>query len=83
MAVKKESRLRGRFKQEIDSRVQRYLASIPFDWRLYRYDIEGSLAHAEMLARQGIITQRRVQEDQDWAAGHPGRDRDRRVPVQA
>ncbi len=56
MAVKKESRLRGRFKQEIDSRVQRYLASIPFDWRLYRYDIEGSLAHAEMLARQGIIT---------------------------
>jgi argininosuccinate lyase len=56
MAIKKESRLRGRFKQEINSKVQRYLASIPFDWRLYRHDIEGSLAHAEMLARQKIIT---------------------------
>jgi argininosuccinate lyase len=57
MAIKKEVRLRGRFKQEINSKVQRYLASIPFDWRLYRHDIEGSLAHAEMLARQKIITQ--------------------------
>lgn len=56
MAVKKESRLRGRFKQEINSKVASYLASIPFDWRLYRHDIEGSLAHAEMLARQRIIT---------------------------
>jgi len=57
MAIKKEARLRGRFKQEINSKVQIYLASIPFDWRLYRHDIEGSLAHAEMLARQKIITQ--------------------------
>jgi argininosuccinate lyase len=32
-----------------------YLASIPFDQRLYRQDIEGSIAHARMLAKQGII----------------------------
>lgn len=34
-----------------------YLASIPFDQRLYRQDIEGSIAHARMLAKQGIITE--------------------------
>jgi argininosuccinate lyase len=56
MAVKKEARLRGRFKEEINSAVQSYLASIPFDWRLYKYDIEGSIAHAEMLSRQKIIS---------------------------
>jgi len=32
-----------------------YVASIPFDQRLYQHDIEGSIAHAKMLARQGII----------------------------
>jgi argininosuccinate lyase len=57
MGIKKEARLRGRFKEEIDDAVMRYVASVPFDWRLYRYDIEGSIAHAEMLARQKIITQ--------------------------
>jgi len=36
--------------------VVEYTASIPFDWRLYRFDIEGSLAHARMLAKQGIIS---------------------------
>jgi argininosuccinate lyase len=35
--------------------VQDYVASIPFDRRLYRQDIEGSIAHARMLAKQGII----------------------------
>ncbi|MFA5078357.1 MAG: argininosuccinate lyase, partial [Dehalococcoidia bacterium] len=56
MGVKKEAKLRGRFKEDIDEAVQHYLASIPYDWRLYKYDIEGSLTHAEMLARQKIIT---------------------------
>lgn len=56
MAVKKEARLRGRFNQEIDSSVLGYVASIPFDWRLYKYDIQGSIAHAEMLAERKIIT---------------------------
>jgi argininosuccinate lyase len=56
MTVKKEALLRGRFKQEINSDVLNFLASIPFDWRLYQYDIEGSIAHAEMLAKTKIIT---------------------------
>jgi len=38
-----------------DKLAQGYVASIPFDRRLYRQDIEGSIAHARMLAKQGII----------------------------
>ena len=38
-----------------DKLAQEYLASIPFDRRLYHQDIEGSIAHARMLAKQGII----------------------------
>ena len=34
-----------------------YTASIPFDQRLYRQDIKGSITHAKMLAKQGIITE--------------------------
>jgi argininosuccinate lyase len=37
--------------------VQGYVASIPFDRRLYRQEIEGSIAHARMLAKQGIIAE--------------------------
>jgi len=37
--------------------VQEYLASIPFDRRLYRQDIEGSIAHVGMLAKQAIIAE--------------------------
>jgi argininosuccinate lyase len=37
--------------------VQEYVASIPFDQRLYRQDIEGSIAHAGMLAKQEIIAE--------------------------
>jgi len=37
--------------------AQDYIASIPFDQRLYRQDIEGSIAHAKMLAKQGIIAE--------------------------
>ncbi len=40
----------------MDSRVEDFTASIHFDRRLYRYDIEGSMAHAAMLAKQGVIT---------------------------
>ncbi|HUU08623.1 MAG TPA: argininosuccinate lyase, partial [Dehalococcoidales bacterium] len=38
-----------------DKLVTKYTASIPFDWRLYQHDIAGSIAHAKMLSRQGII----------------------------
>jgi argininosuccinate lyase len=46
----------GRFTQPTDKFVEEFTASIAFDQRLYRYDILGSIAHARMLARQGIIT---------------------------
>jgi len=62
MGVKKEARLRGRFKEDIDDAVQRFLASVPFDWRLYRHDIEGSAVHAEMLAKQKIISRREFEK---------------------
>ena len=50
------SHIRGRFDKPADKLVVRYTTSIPFDWRLYRYDIAGSIAHARMLAKQGIIS---------------------------
>jgi len=40
-----------------DKQARDYAASIPFDRRLYRQDIEGSIAHARMLAKQGIIAE--------------------------
>ncbi len=49
------SHIRGRFHKDADKLVTEYTASIPFDWRLYRYDITGSIAHARMLSRQNII----------------------------
>jgi len=51
------SHIRGRFHKAADKSVIEYTTSIPFDWRLYRYDIAGSIAHAKMLAKQGIISQ--------------------------
>lgn len=47
----------GRFTKESDRLTEDFNASISFDQRLYRQDIKGSIAHADMLARQGIITQ--------------------------
>ena len=46
----------GRFKQSTASLLDEFNASIMFDRRLYREDIEGSLAHAAMLKEQGILT---------------------------
>lgn len=51
----------GRFEEATDSLVERYTVSVHFDSRLWREDIEGSKAHASMLARQGIISK----EDRD------------------
>ena len=45
----------GRFTQPTDKFVEEFTASIDFDQRLSRYDIQGSIAHARMLAKQGII----------------------------
>ena len=46
----------GRFSQEPDALVNMFNASISFDRHLYAYDIEGSVAHCRMLAKQGIIS---------------------------
>jgi argininosuccinate lyase len=50
------SNLRGRFKKEMNQAAAKYSASVWFDWRLCGYDIAGSIAHARMLAKQGIIS---------------------------
>lgn len=47
----------GRFQQGTDPVVERFTASIHFDRELARYDIRGSIAHARMLGRAGIIPQ--------------------------
>jgi len=44
------------FSEPMSDLVKRYTASVFFDWRLWQADISGSLAHAEMLAAQGILT---------------------------
>ena len=46
----------GRFSEPMSDLVKRYTASVDFDQRMWRQDIRGSLAHAAMLARQGIIS---------------------------
>jgi argininosuccinate lyase len=46
----------GRFSEPTDSFVQRFTASVQFDQRMAQQDIEGSLAHAAMLARVGVLT---------------------------
>ncbi|MCC6346839.1 MAG: argininosuccinate lyase [Nitrospirales bacterium] len=45
----------GRFTEKTSRSVEKYTESISFDRRLWKYDIEGSIAHAKMLAKQGII----------------------------
>jgi argininosuccinate lyase len=47
----------GRFSEPVSDLVKRYTASVFFDQRMWRQDIRGSLAHARMLARQGIIAE--------------------------
>lgn len=46
----------GRFQAETDEEVEAFTSSLAYDCRLYRHDIAGSIAHAKMLTRQGIIS---------------------------
>jgi argininosuccinate lyase len=57
-ARKSRSRWSGRFSEPVTERVAAYTASVQFDKRLAEVDIAGSLAHARMLAAQGIISRR-------------------------
>ena len=47
----------GRTGGDVDDRLSAINNSIGFDSRMYRQDITGSIAHAKMLGRQGIISQ--------------------------
>ncbi len=47
--------LRDRFSKDLNKLAKDYTVSVPFDKRLYRHDIAGSIAHARMLWKQGII----------------------------
>jgi argininosuccinate lyase len=46
----------GRFANDINADVAQFTESISFDWRLWRHDILGSLAHAAMLKKIGVLT---------------------------
>ncbi len=51
----------GRFEQPVDAFVQEFTASVQFDQRMYAYDIQGSIAHATMLARVGVLSEEESQ----------------------
>ena len=55
---KKRPTWSARFSEPVDERVKRFTASVGFDRRLAKYDIQGSLAHARMLAAKGILSRR-------------------------
>jgi argininosuccinate lyase len=59
----------GRFSEATDAFVERFTASVTFDKRLYHHDINGSIAHATMLGKVGILS---VQEVQDIVTGLEG-----------
>src|SRR5690348_6458721 len=52
----------GRFAEPTDAFVERFTASVGFDRRLYHHDINGSLAHAQMLAKVGVLSDQEFQD---------------------
>ncbi|GBD26413.1 Argininosuccinate lyase [bacterium HR30] len=52
----------GRFAKPTDEAVERFCSSLSFDQRLYEEDIEASIAHCRMLAKQKIISQREARQ---------------------
>jgi len=72
MSEKKQDAIKpwgGRFTEATDAFVERFTASVDFDKRLYHHDINGSIAHATMLQKAGILNE---QEVQDIIAGLEG-----------
>jgi argininosuccinate lyase len=59
----------GRFKKEVDEKVNDFNSSIAFDAVMYRHDIQGSIAHATMLGEQGIISKEDVHAIVDGLEG--------------
>lgn len=59
----------GRFSEATDSFVEEFTASVEFDQRLFRYDIEGSIAHSSMLNKVGVLTDAELQQIKDGLQG--------------
>jgi len=57
-----EKRWGGVFREATAPIAERFTESISFDWRLYRQDIAGSIAHAEMLGQIGLLTPQEVDQ---------------------
>src|SRR6201989_2973206 len=53
---------KGRFQQETAPAVQRFTESVSFDWRLYKFDIQGSIAHASALEKAGLLTPEELEQ---------------------
>ena len=58
--AKNEALWGGRFKTGAARRLRDYTESVSFDWKLYRHDIAGSMAHAKMLNRIGVLNSREL-----------------------
>ena len=50
----------GRFKKDANAKLDSFNTSLPFDCRLYKQDIQGSLVHSKMLEKQGILSENDV-----------------------
>ncbi len=59
----------GRFTKETDQLVYNFNASITFDRRFWKQDIQGSMAHVKMLSRQGILTKEEEQQILEGLSG--------------
>ena len=53
---------KGRFQKEADPKTNDFNSSISIDSRMYKEDIEGSIAHVKMLGKQGILTEKEMQD---------------------
>ena len=62
----------GRFTESTDAFVEAFTASVGFDRRLYRHDIQGSIAHASMLAHVGVLTEKGARRDYQGPQDHRG-----------
>ena len=60
--MKKKKLWGGRFSKPTEKSVEAFTESISFDKRLYKYDIAGSIAHAKMLGRIGLLKKREVSD---------------------
>ncbi|MBR3701765.1 MAG: argininosuccinate lyase [Clostridiales bacterium] len=52
----------GRFEKATDKEVNDYNSSLPFDCKMYSQDIEGSIAHSQMLSKQGVISDKDAED---------------------